>query len=476
MALSAFLLAVMIFVAACGGTDPTATSGTTGGGAATTAATTAAPGAGAATTRAATTAATTAAPGAGAATTRAATATTAAGGGTTTRATATTAPVGGGATARATATATRGTATAAPPVAGAATPTRGTATAARTATAGSAIAITGPFPGEANTLNGTGATFPAVLYSTWFDEYARITNVRVNYQPTGSSAGKNAIRDGTADFGGSDSPMSQQELDAARGRCGENILHVPTTLGAIVLAYNLPGNPKLRMDGELIADIFLGDVERWNDPRIAQQNPGVQLPNQEILTVHRSDGSGTTDNFTQYLSRVSQKWANGPRSGTTVNWPGGIGAQGNQGVAGEVRNNEFAIGYMELAFAKQSQLAYADVRNREGQYVTPNAQSVQAAGEAEAVALPADLRGYIVNAPGAQSYPITAVTWILVCPRQTDQAKAIALTRMLWWATHTGQQYNERLDYAPLPPSIVARGEQFIRQITVNGQPAFPGR
>ncbi len=417
--LLSLLLGVVLFVTACGG-DATPTTST-----------------GAATTTTTTAATTTAAPGAaGAQTTRAAT--------------------------------TSG-----------ATGTTRTGTAGAAGTANTAIAITGPFQGEANSLNGTGATFPAVLYSRWFEEYNRITGVRVNYQPTGSSAGKRAITEGTADFAGSDSPMSQQELDAARQRCGDTILHIPTTLGAIVLSYNLPNlpaNTRLRLDADTIAAIFLGQITRWNDQRIAALNPGVNLPNTDIIVVHRSDGSGTTDNFTRYLSDANQQWRSGPGAGTTVNWPTGIGANGNQGVAGEIRNNPGAIGYVELAFAKQSNLPYADVRNREGQFITPSAASVQAAGEAAAVTLPPDLRGYIVNAAGAQSYPITAITWILVCARQTDQAKAIALTRMLWWATHSGQQYNEQLDYAPLPPSIVARAEQFINDITVNDQRAFPGR
>ena len=397
-----------------------------------------------------------------------------------TTATTTTAPAGGG-----TQTTTRAATTAGTTGAGVAT-TAGATTRAGTGTAtgaapNTAIRIAGPFPGEANTLTGSGATFPQVLYSRWFEEYNRLTQVRINYQGTGSSAGKNAIRDGAVDFAGSDSPMNQQELDAARQRCGGTILHIPTTLGSIVLAYNipnltLPANTNLRLDGDTIAGIFLEQIRRWNDPRIAALNPGVNLPNQEIITVHRSDGSGTTQNFTEYLSAANEAWRNGPRAGTTVQWPGGIGANGNPGVANEVKNNPYAIGYIELAFAKQNNLSFADVRNREGQFVTPNAQSVQAAGQALAPSLPQDLRGFITNAPGAQSYPITAVTWILVCPRQTDQAKATALTRALWWALTDGQQFNAQLDYAPLPPALVARGQEFINQITVNGQRAFPGR
>lgn len=366
----------------------------------------------------------------------------------------------------------------------AATPSTGPATSAAAASApadanatpNTAITITGK-QGDASALNGAGATFPQVLYSKWFTEYNAATGVRVNYQGTGSGAGKNAIRDQTVDFAGSDSPMSDAELAAAQAKCGGTILHIPTTLGAIVVAYNLPKvSQKVKLDGDTIAGIFLEQITRWNDPQIAALNPGVTLPNEEIITVHRSDSSGTTDNFTSYLAAVSPAWAGGPKSGSTVQWPGGIGASGNPGVASEIKNNPYAVGYVELAFAKQNNLPYAEIKNKEGQYVTANAASVTAAGQAFAPQAPADLRFKLVNAPGTQSYPITAITWILVCPNQTDQPKAIALTRMLWWALHEGQQFSEALDYAPLPPSIVVRAEGFVNSIMVNGQQAFPGK
>jgi len=359
------------------------------------------------------------------------------------------------------------------------TPTGGATpagTAGANATPNSTIKIAGK-QGDAPALNGAGATFPQVLYSKWFAEYNTATGVQINYQGTGSGAGKNAIRDQTVDFAGSDSAMTDAELAASQAKCGGTILHIPTTLGAIVIAYNLPNlSQKVKLDGDTIAGIFLEKISKWNDPKIAALNPGVTLPNEDIITVHRSDSSGTTDNFTSYLAAVNQDWANGPKSGSTVQWPGGIGASGNPGVASELKNNPYAIGYVELAFAKQNSLPYADVKNREGQFVTANAASVTAAGQAFAPQAPADLRFKLVNAPGAQSYPITAITWILACPNQTDQPKAIALTRMLWWALHEGQQFNEGLDYAPLPPSVVVRGEGFINSIMVNGQKAFPGK
>ncbi|HEY8598781.1 MAG TPA: phosphate ABC transporter substrate-binding protein PstS [Thermomicrobiales bacterium] len=392
-----------------------------------------------------------------------------------------TAPAGGAATRT---TAAGATTTAAGSAGSTATRPSGTATGSATpvgtaganATPNNTIKIAGK-QGDAAALNGAGATFPQVLYSKWFAEYNTATGVQVNYQGTGSGAGKNAIRDQTVDFAGSDSPMSDAELAASQAKCGGTILHIPTTLGAIVVAYNLPNlSQKVKLDGDTIAGIFLEKITKWNDPKIAALNPGVTLPNEDIITIHRSDSSGTTDNFTSYLAAVNQEWANGPKSGSTVQWPGGIGASGNPGVASEIKNNPYAIGYVELAFAKQNNLPYADVKNREGQFVTASAASVTAAGQAFAPQAPADLRFKLVNAPGAQSYPITAITWILACPNQTDQPKAIALTRMLWWALHEGQQFNEGLDYAPLPPSIVVRGEAFINSIVVNGQKAFPGK
>jgi phosphate transport system substrate-binding protein len=447
------LTALMFVLVACGGGDPTATSAPAS--AAPSAAGSARP-SGAAS--AAPSAAASAAPSAAAS------------------AAPSTAPSGGAATRTTAASTPPSTATRTATAAGTATRT-GSPTAGAGATPNTSIVINGPFPGEANTLTGTGATFPQVLYSRWFEEYAKVTNVRVNYQGTGSSAGKNAIRDQTADFAGSDSPMSDAELEAARAKCGDTIMHIPTTLGAIVVSYNIPNlSQPLKMDGDVIAGIFLEQIKKWNDPKIAALNPGVNLPNQDIITVHRSDGSGTTQNFTNYLTAVSPAWAAGPKSGTTVNWPGGIGASGNPGVANEIKNTPYAVGYIELAFAKQNNLPFADVRNQAGNFVRANAASVSAAGQAQAGSLPADLRAFITNAPGAESYPITAITWILVCPKQTDQAKATALTRMLWWATHSGQQFNEQLDYAPIPPSIIVRAEQMINNITVNGQRAFPGR
>ncbi len=364
LALPTLFLAFALILTACGGGTSTATTG---------AASSSAPASSAPSTGASTAPSTSAAPAPSAAPSTSA------------------APTSG--TGASSAPATRTTATG---TAGTATRPSGTTTAGATASAGAtpnaSINITGK-QGDASTLNGSGATFPQVLYSKWFAEYNTATGVQVNYQGTGSGAGKNAIRDKTVDFAGSDSPMSDDELKAASATCGATILHIPTTLGAIVISYNLPNvSQKLKLDGDTLASIFLEQTTKWNDPKIMALNPGVNLPNEDIITVHRAESSGTTDNFTSYLTAVSPAWASGPKSGSTVQWPGGIGANGNPGVAQEIKNDPYAIGYIELAFAKQNSLPYADIKNSAGQFVTPNAASVTAAGQAFAPQAPQDLR------------------------------------------------------------------------------------
>lgn len=338
----------------------------------------------------------------------------------------------------------------------------------------SAIRITGPYEGEARQLNGVGATFPAALYSKWFEEYAKLTGVRVNYQPIGSGGGIKSIIDQTADFGASDSPMSDEQLRQAKG--GE-ILHVPTALGAVVPIYNLNGlNEPLKFTPETLASIFLGDIIKWNDPRLAADNPGANLPNKDIMVIHRSDGSGTTFIWTSYLSAVSPKWKSAVGSGTSVDWPVGLGAKGNAGVSGEVKQNEYSIGYVELVYALQSQISVASLRNRAGVFVAPSLEGVTAAAAALGEAIPADLRLSLIDAPGENTWPISSLTWLLVYKNMPNQAKAIALTRMMWWADHEGQKYGVDLGYAPLPEILVKRAEEKISSMTSDGQPAFPGR
>jgi phosphate transport system substrate-binding protein len=343
-------------------------------------------------------------------------------------------------------------------------------------TAAPSISITGPVEGEAKSLNAAGATFPAPLYQKWFDEYARLTGVQVNYQPIGSGGGIKGIQDQTVDFGASDAPMNDDQLNGAKG--GE-ILHIPTALGAIVPTYNLPGTSpglKLKFTGATLAGIFLGDIQKWNDPKLVADNPDLASVDQDIVVVHRSDGSGTTFGFTDYLSAVSPDWQHTVGKGTSVNWPVGLGGNGNPGVAGEVQQNPYAIGYVELIYAIQNKLGYGMVKNRAGSFVDPTLDSVTAAAAASAQSIPADLRFSIVDAPGDGSYPIATATWLLIYKSLPEQPKALALTRLVWWATHAGQQFNKDLAYATVPDALTARSEQFIREITVNGTPAFPGR
>lgn len=360
-------------------------------------------------------------------------------------------------------------ATAAPaaPAAPSAVPTQSSAI-----VAGSGI-VKGPNPTEAKALTGAGATFPAALYSKWFNDYEKVGGVKVNYQSIGSGGGIKSIQDQTVDFGATDGPMTDDQLKDAKGG---KVLHIPAALGAVVVTYNLPGiTAPLKFSADTISGIFLGKITKWNDPKIAAENAGVNLPNQDISTVHRSDGSGTTYIFTDYLSAISPEWKSKVGTATSVDWPNGIGGKGNEGVAGEVKQNPYSIGYVELIYALQNKLGVGDVKNKAGKFVTPSLDSVTAAAAANAGNVPADLRASIVDAPGDGSYPISGFTWLLVYEKQTDQAKAIAITRLVWWATHDGQKFNKDLGYAPLPDDIVKKGEVFINSITVNGTKAFPG-
>ncbi len=332
--------------------------------------------------------------------------------------------------------------------------------------------VSGPFPGEAQTLNGAGGTFPAPLYQKWFDAYARLTTVQVNYQAIGSGGGIQGIQNQTVDFGASDAPMSNEQLQAARGG---PIFHIPTALGAVVPTYNLPNQPeRLKFTGDTLAAMYLGDIVKWNDPRLVADNPSLATVDQDIVVIHRSDGSGTTFSWTDYLSGVSPEWLRAVGRGTSVDWPVGLGGAGNPGVAGEVQQNPYSVGYVELIYALQNNLAYGAVRNSAGQFVVPSLDSVTAAAAFVAANIPPDLRFSMVNAPGVDTYPISSATWLLVYRNQTDRTKALALTRMLWWATHDGQVLNNELAYARVPAAITRVSEGFIKQITVNGVPMFP--
>lgn len=318
-------------------------------------------------------------------------------------------------------------------------------------------------------LQGAGATFPNPLYQKWFSEYNKITpNAKFDYQSIGSGGGIKQISAKTVDFGGSDAPMKDEELKAAPGE----ILHIPTVLGADVVTYNLPGvQVDLKLTAEQIAGIFLGNIKKWNDAGIASTNPGANLPTNDITVVHRSDGSGTTFVWTDYLSKVSPEWKEKVGAGGSVNWPVGVGAKGNEGVTGQVKSTPYSLGYVELIYAEQNKLPYASVKNSSGEYIKPSLDSITAAAAGVASQIPEDLRVSITNATGKDAYPISSFTYFLVYKNQDDQAKGKALVNFLWWALHDGEQMAKPLLYAPLPPEIAAKAEQKIKSITYQGKP-----
>jgi len=311
-------------------------------------------------------------------------------------------------------------------------------------------------------INGAGATFPYPIYSKWFDEYAKVDpSVRFNYQSIGSGGGQKQITARTVDFGASDGPMSDENLAKAPGK----ILHIPTVAGAVVITYNLPDNPKLKLDGSTLADIFLGNVTKWNDPKIAALNPDVKLPATDIVVVHRSDGSGTSFIFTDYLSSVSPVWLDSVGKGTSVKWPAGIGlgAKGNEGVAGQVKQLPGAVGYVELIYANQNKLPFADLKNAAGNFITPSLDSVTAA--LATAKIPDDFRFSMVNAPGDKAYPISGTTWLLVYEQQKNTDKGKKMVEFLNWALTKGETMASSLDYAPLPDAVQQRVLERIKTI-----------
>ncbi|HVV70903.1 MAG TPA: phosphate ABC transporter substrate-binding protein PstS [Verrucomicrobiae bacterium] len=324
---------------------------------------------------------------------------------------------------------------------------------------GLAAALPGRAPAQM-LINGAGATFPNPLYSKWFSEYTKVDpSVRFNYQPIGSGGGQKQILAQTVDFGASDGPMSDENLAQAPGK----ILHIPTVAGAVVVTYNLPDAPKLHLDGAAIADIFLGKIVKWNDPRLASLNPGVKLPSDDLVVVHRSDGSGTSYIFTDYLSSVSPEWEKRVGRNTSVKWPTGLGAKGNEGVAGQVKQLPGTVGYVELAYAHQNKLPFADLKNASGQFVTASVDSVtEALGSAK---IPDDFRFSMVNPPGPKAYPIAGATWLLVYQKQKDAKKGQKLVEFLEWALTKGEQMASSLDYAPLPAALEQRVAERVKTI-----------
>jgi phosphate transport system substrate-binding protein len=322
--------------------------------------------------------------------------------------------------------------------------------------------------GGAQELTGAGSTFAYPLYSRWASDYAAKTGVRVNYQSIGSGGGIRQFSEMTVDFGGTDAPMTDDEISKAKGG---PVLHIPVAMGADVIVYNLPSVTKeLRMSPAVIADIFLGKVTKWNDKGLAALNPGVALPNDDILVVHRSDGSGTTYIWTDYLTAVSPAWAAQVGKGKDVKWPVGLGGKGNEGVAGQVKQLPGSIGYVELAYARQNHLAYALVQNSSGNFVAPTIASVTAAAAGVAKGLPAntDFRVSIINAPGKDAYPISSMTWALVYARQADGVKGKNLVSFLRYGiAQAGQAAAEQLDYAPLPRNVVKMLEKRLAGVQI---------
>jgi phosphate transport system substrate-binding protein len=323
-------------------------------------------------------------------------------------------------------------------------------------------------------ITGAGATFPYPIYSKWVLEYTKARpNIEINYQSIGSGGGIRQFMDRTVQFGATDGPMTDSQITAIRG----NVLHIPTVLGAVVPVYNLPGvTGQLRFTSDVLGGIYLGQITRWNDTRIAAANPGVALPDRDVIVIHRSDGSGTTYVWTDYLAKVSADWSRRVGRGTAVNWPVGLGGQGNPGVASTVSRTPGAIGYVELVYALQNRIAYGLVRNRAGNFINATLASTTAAASGAVASLPdtTDFRISITDAEGAETYPIASFTWILLPRQMNDASIARPLLDWLWWATHDGQRFATDLGYAALPTRVVQLIESRLRSITLGGRPVLP--
>jgi phosphate transport system substrate-binding protein len=325
------------------------------------------------------------------------------------------------------------------------------------------LAMLSTAPAWAQNINAAGATFPYPIYSKWFDEYHKLhPNVQINYQSIGSGGGIRQLLDKTVDFGASDGPMTDEQLQQA----GFKVLHFPTVLGAAVPSYNIPGvTGELKFTPEAIAGIFLGKVTKWNDPAIAGANPGVKLPGDDIVVIHRSDGSGTTYIWTDYLSKVSSEWQSKVGKNTSVNWPVGLGGKGNEGVAGLLKQTPDSIGYVELIYAIQNSLPYGTVKNSSGEFIKASLAGVSAAAAGAAKSMPEDFRVSITNPPGKEAYPISSFTWLLIPAQIQDAAKKTAIKDFLTWMLTSGQQFCEPLAYAKLPKEVVAKEQKAIALI-----------
>jgi phosphate transport system substrate-binding protein len=320
---------------------------------------------------------------------------------------------------------------------------------------------------SALSINGAGATFPYPMYSKWFDEYhKKNANLQINYQSIGSGGGIKQVTEGTVDFGATDGPMNDEQLKAYQDKHGSGILHFPTVLGAVVPTYNIPGvTAELKFTPEALAGIFLGKISKWNDPAIADANKGVKLPADDIVVVHRAEGSGTTYCWTDYLSKVSDEWKTKVGKGGSVNWPVGLGGKGNEGVTGTIKNTPNSIGYVELIYAESNKIPYGSVKNSAGTFVKASLAAVSAAAAGAAKDMPDDFRVSITNAPGNGAYPISTFTWLLIPEKFSDAAKRDAIKGFVRWALADGQNYAEALLYAKLPKEVVAKETKAIDKI-----------
>ena len=337
-----------------------------------------------------------------------------------------------------------------------------------TVVAAAALVMAAPL--SAQSLTGAGATFPNPIYSKWFSAFAAETGIRVNYQSIGSGGGIRQFTQNTVDFGATDGPMTDEQIAAVGG----NVVHLPTVLGAVVVTYNLPSlrGTALKLDAATLADIFLGKITRWDHPRIAALNAGAQLPKQDLIVVHRSDGSGTSFVFTDYLSKVSPEWKSRVGASTSVKWPIGLGGRGNEGVTQQVKQLEGAMGYVELVYAQSNQLPVAQIRNAAGQFVTPTLLAVTSAAAGAQLGPDTDFRVSITNAPGAASYPIASYTWLLLKRDNPDAAKARIIKQFTtWMLTPKAQRMADELGYAPLPDDVIGLARQRLGTLQSGGRP-----
>lgn len=321
------------------------------------------------------------------------------------------------------------------------------------------------FSDEPKLINGAGATFPYPIYSKWFSEYTKVDpSVNFNYQSIGSGGGIKQISAQTVDFGASDAALTNEQLRGAAGK----LIHIPMIAGAVVVTYNVPeiGKTTLNLSSDVVAGIFLGKIKHWNDPAITNDNPGVNLPASDIIVAHRSDGSGTTNIFTDYLSSISSGWKSKVGKGTSVSWPVGLGGKGNEGVAGLVKQTPGCLGYVELAYAERNHLSYAAIKNKSGKFILPSLESTTAAIDSKVQTMPDDFRVSIVNPDGENAYPISGFTWILIYQKQKDSFKGRKIVEFLKWAVHDGQQYAKDLLYAPLPESVVQKIDETLKGIS----------